>query len=78
MDGNIIVVPCKRTQHVGSNNVACRWPTMLRLFAWAFLKIRTLAINVGLGIVRYSKTKYLKISRSDVKLVWLRMMRIRI
>ena len=31
---NIVVVPCKRTQqHVGPNNVACCWPTMLRLFA---------------------------------------------
>ena len=24
---------CKRTQHVGPNNVACCWPTMLRPFA---------------------------------------------
>ena len=31
---NIVVVPFKRTQHVGSNNVACCWPTMLRPFAW--------------------------------------------
>ena len=37
---NIVVVPCKRTQHVGPNNVACCWPTMLRLFAWA-LKVST-------------------------------------
>ena len=29
---NIVVVPCKRTQDVGPNNVAC-WPTMLRPFA---------------------------------------------
>ena len=29
---NIVVVPCKRTQHVGPNNVGCCWPTMLRLF----------------------------------------------
>ena len=33
---NIVVFPCQRTQHVGSNNVACCWPTMLRPFAWAF------------------------------------------
>ena len=33
---NIVVVPCKRMQHVGPNNVACCWPTMLRPFAWAF------------------------------------------
>ena len=26
----------KSTQNVGSNNVACDWPTMLRPFAWAF------------------------------------------
>ena len=32
---NIVVVPCKRAQHVGPNNVACCWPTMLRPFAWA-------------------------------------------
>ena len=25
---NIVVVPCKRTQHVGPNNVVCCWPTM--------------------------------------------------
>ena len=24
---NIVVVPCKRTQHVGPSNVACCWPT---------------------------------------------------
>ena len=30
---NIVVVPCKRTQHVGPNNVACYWSTMLRPFA---------------------------------------------
>ena len=30
-----IVVPCKRTQHVGLYNVACCWPTMLPPFAWA-------------------------------------------
>ena len=29
---NIVVVPCKRTQHVGPNNVACCYPTMLRPF----------------------------------------------
>ena len=32
---NIVVILCKRTQHVGPNNVACCWPTMLRPFAWA-------------------------------------------
>ena len=32
---NIVVVPCKPTQHVGPNNVACCWPTTLRPFAWA-------------------------------------------
>ena len=30
---NIVVIPCKRTQHVGPNNVVCCWPTMLRPFA---------------------------------------------
>ena len=29
---NIVVVPCKRTQHVGPNNIACCWPTMLHPF----------------------------------------------
>ena len=38
---NIVVIPCKRTQHVGPNNVACCWPTMLRPFAWA-LRVRSL------------------------------------
>ena len=33
---NIVVAPCKRTQHVGPNNVACCWPTMLRPFARTF------------------------------------------
>ena len=28
---------CKRTQHVGPNNVGCCWPTMLRPFARAFM-----------------------------------------
>ena len=37
---NIIVVPCKRTQHVGLNNVCC-WPTMLRPFAWDLNKSLT-------------------------------------
>ena len=36
----IVVVPCKRTQHVGLNNVACSWPTMLRAFAWALIYTR--------------------------------------
>ena len=31
---DIVVFPCKRTQHVGPNNVVCCWPTMLRPFAW--------------------------------------------
>ena len=35
-NANIVVAPCKRTQHVGPNNVTCCWPTMLRPFAWAF------------------------------------------
>ena len=28
---------CKRSQHVGPNNVASCWPTMLRAFARAFM-----------------------------------------
>ena len=33
----IVVVPYKRTQHVGPNNVACCWPTNMYLpFAWAY------------------------------------------
>ena len=32
---NIVVVPCKRTQHIRPNNVVCCWPIMLRPFAWA-------------------------------------------
>ena len=31
---NIVVVPCKWPQHVGPNNVACCWPTMLRHLHW--------------------------------------------
>ena len=34
---DIVEVPCKRTQHVGPNNVGCCWPRMLRPFAWAFI-----------------------------------------
>ena len=34
---NIVVVPCKQMKHVGPNNVAYCWPTMLRPFAWAFV-----------------------------------------
>ena len=41
---NIVVVPYKRTQHVGPNNVAYRWPTMLRPFAWAFTFTCALAL----------------------------------
>ena len=32
----VVVDPCKRTQHVGPNNVACCLPTMSRPFAWNF------------------------------------------
>ena len=32
---NTVVVPCKRTQHVGPKNVGCCWPSMLRPFARA-------------------------------------------
>ena len=35
---NIVVVPCKRTQHVGPIKVACWCLTMLRPFAWAFTR----------------------------------------
>ena len=42
---NIVVVPCKRTQHVGPNNVACCWPTMLCPFAWALTHAKTTAIH---------------------------------
>ena len=31
---NIVGVPCKRTQHVGPNNVACCWQTILHPFGW--------------------------------------------
>ena len=30
---------CKRSQHVGPNNVASCWPTMLRAFARAFINV---------------------------------------
>ena len=35
LSANIDVAPCKRTQYLGPNNVACSWPTMLCPFAWA-------------------------------------------
>ena len=38
---NIVVVPCKRTQHIRPNNVACCWPTMLRLFVLSWPKSLT-------------------------------------
>ena len=51
---NIVVVSCKRTQHVGPSNVACCWPTILRPFAWAFrtLKNDSKLLAVGSTIVR--------------------------
>ena len=58
---NIVVVPCKRTQQVttlivGSNNVACCWPTMLRPFAWALLLANNVAsVCMGLKNVRLNK-----------------------
>ena len=30
---------CKRSQHVGPNNVASCWPTMLRAFARALINV---------------------------------------
>ena len=38
---NIVMVPCKRTQHVEPNNVACCWPTMLRPFAFVSMHYAT-------------------------------------
>ena len=32
-EANIVVLPCKWTQYVGPNNVACCWSTMLLPFA---------------------------------------------
>ena len=34
---------CKRSQHVGPNNVASCWPTMLRAFARALIFILALS-----------------------------------
>ena len=39
---NIVVVPCKRTQQVGPNNVACCWPKMLRPFPWPINEGKTI------------------------------------
>ena len=46
ISANIVVVPYKRTQHAGPNNVACYWPTMLRPFALAlkFTHFRTFVL----------------------------------
>ena len=48
---NIVVVPCKRTQPVGRNNVGCCWPTMLRPFAWA-LTLRGFSVSCYKQIIR--------------------------
>ena len=50
---NIVVVPCKRTQLVGPNNVACCWPTMLRPFAWALTSGFQLPEEPRLGVKSY-------------------------
>ena len=42
---NIVVVPCKRMQHVGPNNAVCCWPTMPRPFAWALSECQPLALK---------------------------------
>ena len=34
ISANSVVVACKRVQHVGLNNVACCWTSVLRLFSW--------------------------------------------
>ena len=50
----VVVVPCKRTQHVGPNNDACCWPTMLRPFAWTlkpFLNSNVVVVAVVVVVV---------------------------
>ena len=42
---------CKRSQHVGPNNVASCWPTMLRAFARAFRLLKT---NKAFGLDKIS------------------------
>ena len=37
---------CKRSQHVGPNNVASCWPTMLRAFARAFRPVLNIAFHM--------------------------------
>ena len=60
---NIVVVPCKRTQHVGPNSVACCWPAMLRPFAGTLIFFFFMpftfetALLVGAGIITKIRTK---------------------
>ena len=66
-----IVVPCKRTQHVGLYNVACCWPTMLPPFAWALNNlivykpqknvIRPVAVVFSLFACRYRPVFLIKL-----------------
>ena len=57
---NIVVVPCKRTQHVVPNNVACYWPTMLRPFA--------LALNSNYSNDNHNHKIFERINQSSARL----------
>ena len=48
---------CKRSQHVGPNNVASCWPTMLRAFARAFLTFSFLMVVVGWYVIKKCLSK---------------------
>ena len=48
-NANIFVVPRKRTQHIGHNNVACCWPTILRPFALALTAFTFYKKNILIG-----------------------------
>ena len=56
---NNVVVPCKRTQYVGPNNVACCLPTMLRSFAWTFTSSNCIFMQLQ-GIV------YIQLQGNDI------------
>ena len=61
---------CKRSQHVGPNNVASCWPTMLRAFSWAFRNLSCLRTNYG----KKGGTRLIpnvKISWARIVFVWL-------
>ena len=58
---------CKRSQHVGPNNVVSCWPTMLRAFARAFTLFMIRISHLKVFVDKKVEAQQIKCSTSSVE-----------